>query len=92
MRNRGHKKLSVPKPLKPSSGEARIESVPFGVLFGVEPWNFPYYQRPVLPCNLMAGNVVMVKQAECSQCAIAFEAVSGCRCAGWRVYQPADLA
>jgi acyl-CoA reductase-like NAD-dependent aldehyde dehydrogenase len=32
--------------------------VPFGVLFGVQPWNFPYYQlaRFAAP-NLMAGNV-----------------------------------
>ena len=61
--------------LKPSSGEAEVESSPLGVLFGVEPWNFPYYQlaRFAAP-NLMAGNVVMVKHAECvPQCAIAFE-------------------
>ena len=61
--------------LKPSSGDAEIESTPIGVLFGVEPWNFPYYQlaRFAAP-NLMAGNVIMVKHAECvPQCAIAFE-------------------
>ena len=61
--------------LKPNSGEALIESTPFGVLFGVQPWNFPYYQlaRFAAP-NLMAGNVVMVKHASCvPQCAIAFE-------------------
>ncbi len=61
--------------LKPSSGEAEVESSPLGVLFGVEPWNFPYYQlaRFAAP-NLMAGNVVMVKHAACvPQCAIAFE-------------------
>jgi len=61
--------------LKPSSGEAEVESSPFGVLFGVQPWNFPYYQlaRFAAP-NLMAANVVMVKHAGCvPQCAIAFE-------------------
>ena len=65
----------APEILKPSSGEAEIVSTPFGVLFGVQPWNFPYYQlaRFAAP-NLMAGNVVMVKHAGCvPQCAIAFE-------------------
>jgi succinate-semialdehyde dehydrogenase/glutarate-semialdehyde dehydrogenase len=65
----------APEALKPSSGEAEVQSSPIGVLFGVEPWNFPYYQlaRFAAP-NLMAGNVVMVKHAGCvPQCAIAFE-------------------
>lgn len=65
----------APQALQPSSGEAAVESSPFGVLFGVQPWNFPYYQlaRFAAP-NLMAGNVVMVKHAGCvPQCAIAFE-------------------
>lgn len=63
------------EPIKLDSGEAVIESSPFGVLFGVQPWNFPYYQlaRFAAP-NVMAGNVVMVKHAGCvPQCAIAFE-------------------
>jgi len=65
----------APVKLHPSLGEGHMESSPFGVLFGVQPWNFPYYQlaRFAAP-NLMAGNVVMVKHAGCvPQCAIAFE-------------------
>jgi succinate-semialdehyde dehydrogenase/glutarate-semialdehyde dehydrogenase len=65
----------APQKLSPTSGEAEVESCPLGVLFGVQPWNFPYYQlaRFAAP-NLMAGNVVMVKHAGCvPQCAIAFE-------------------
>jgi succinate-semialdehyde dehydrogenase/glutarate-semialdehyde dehydrogenase len=65
----------TPQKLTPTSGEAVIENAPLGVLFGVQPWNFPYYQlaRFAAP-NLMAGNVVMVKHAGCvPQCAIAFE-------------------
>jgi succinate-semialdehyde dehydrogenase / glutarate-semialdehyde dehydrogenase len=65
----------APEKLKPALGQASVESSPFGVLFGVQPWNFPYYQlaRFAAP-NLMAGNVVMVKHAGCvPQCALAFE-------------------
>jgi succinate-semialdehyde dehydrogenase/glutarate-semialdehyde dehydrogenase len=65
----------APERLEPESGEAVIESSPLGVLFGVQPWNFPYYQlaRFAAP-NLMAGNVVMVKHSgTVPQCAIAFE-------------------
>jgi succinate-semialdehyde dehydrogenase / glutarate-semialdehyde dehydrogenase len=65
----------APQKLSPAMGEAEIESSPFGVLFGVQPWNFPYYQlaRFAAP-NLMAGNVVMVKHSgTVPQCAIAFE-------------------
>ena len=58
-----------------ADGTARVENSPLGILFGVQPWNFPYYQlaRFVAP-NLMAGNVVMVKHASSvPQCALAFE-------------------
>lgn len=69
------KEFLAPQRLKPSVGEAVVESSPLGVIFGVQPWNFPYYQlaRFAAP-NLMAGNVVMVKHAgSVPQCAIAFE-------------------
>ncbi|MEO7107516.1 MAG: NAD-dependent succinate-semialdehyde dehydrogenase [Rhodoferax sp.] len=65
----------APETLKTDAGQAVVESSPVGVLFGVEPWNFPYYQiaRFAAP-NLMAGNVVMVKHASnVPQCALAFE-------------------
>jgi len=65
----------APERLKPESGEAVVESSPLGVIFGVQPWNFPYYQiaRFAGP-NLMVGNVVMVKHSgTVPQCAIAFE-------------------
>jgi succinate-semialdehyde dehydrogenase/glutarate-semialdehyde dehydrogenase len=65
----------APVTLHPAVGEAHMESSPVGVIFGVEPWNFPYYQLArVAGPQLMAGNVVMVKHAGCvPQCAIAFE-------------------
>lgn len=65
----------APQHVKPSSREAQLESTPFGVPFGVHPWNSPYCQfaRFASP-NLIAGNVVLVKHAGCvSQCAFAFE-------------------
>jgi succinate-semialdehyde dehydrogenase/glutarate-semialdehyde dehydrogenase len=65
----------APIALKPKVGQAHMEHSPLGVLFCVEPWNFPYYQlaRVVGP-QLMAGNVLVVKHAGCvPQCAMAFE-------------------
>jgi succinate-semialdehyde dehydrogenase/glutarate-semialdehyde dehydrogenase len=62
-------------PLHPAHGIGHMESSPIGVIFCVEPWNFPYYQLArVAGPHLMAGNTVIVKHAGCvPQCAIAFE-------------------
>jgi len=61
--------------LHPKHGEGHMESSPMGVIFCVEPWNFPYYQLArVAGPHLMAGNTIVVKHAGCvPQCAIAFE-------------------
>jgi succinate-semialdehyde dehydrogenase/glutarate-semialdehyde dehydrogenase len=65
----------APEKLNPGFGEAHMESSPMGVIFCVEPWNFPYYQLArIAGPHLMAGNVVVVKHAGCvPQCAIEFE-------------------
>jgi succinate-semialdehyde dehydrogenase/glutarate-semialdehyde dehydrogenase len=65
----------APVKLNPTVGAAHMESSPIGVVFCVEPWNFPFYQLArIAGPHLMAGNVVMVKHAGCvPQCAIAFE-------------------
>ena len=65
----------APRKLKVAEGEAVVESEPLGVLFCVEPWNFPYYQLArVAGPNLMAGNVLIVKHApNVPLCAVAFE-------------------
>jgi succinate-semialdehyde dehydrogenase/glutarate-semialdehyde dehydrogenase len=65
----------APVELHPSLGEGHMESSPIGVVFCVEPWNFPYYQLArVAGPHLMAGNVLLVKHAGIvPQCAIAFE-------------------
>jgi succinate-semialdehyde dehydrogenase/glutarate-semialdehyde dehydrogenase len=63
--------------LKPEFGEAYIKKSPIGVLLGVEPWNFPFYQvaRFAAP-NIMIGNVVLVKHASnVPQCAQAIEKI-----------------
>jgi succinate-semialdehyde dehydrogenase/glutarate-semialdehyde dehydrogenase len=64
----------APVKLHPRVGEAHMESSPLGVIFCVEPWNFPYYQLArVAGPHLMAGNVLMVKHAaNVPQSAIAF--------------------
>jgi succinate-semialdehyde dehydrogenase/glutarate-semialdehyde dehydrogenase len=61
--------------LRPKQGEGHMESSPIGLILGVEPWNFPYYQLArVAGPQLMAGNVLLVKHASCvPQCANAFE-------------------
>ncbi len=68
-------KFLAPRKLKVQEGEAFIENAPLGVLFCVEPWNFPYYQLArVAGPDLMAGNVLIVKHApNVPQCALAFE-------------------
>ena len=65
----------APVKLHPVVGEAHMESSPIGVIFCVEPWNFPYYQLArVAGPHLMAGNVLMVKHASnVPQSAMAFE-------------------
>jgi succinate-semialdehyde dehydrogenase / glutarate-semialdehyde dehydrogenase len=66
-----------PRPLESPLGEAWIEFEPIGVVLGIEPWNFPYYQltRFVGP-NIAAGNTVLMKHAPgVPQCALAFEQI-----------------
>jgi succinate-semialdehyde dehydrogenase / glutarate-semialdehyde dehydrogenase len=65
----------APRKLHVAEGEAVVENEPMGVLFCVEPWNFPYYQLArVAGPDLMSGNVLIVKHApNVPQCALAFE-------------------
>jgi succinate-semialdehyde dehydrogenase / glutarate-semialdehyde dehydrogenase len=67
----------APKTLNVAEGQAWVEAAPLGVIFCVEPWNFPYYQLVrVAGPNLMVGNTVIVKHApNVPQCALAFEKV-----------------
>ena len=65
------------KILDPVHGEALIRHSPIGILLGVQPWNFPFYQvaRFVAP-NIMAGNTILLKHASIvPQCGIAIEEI-----------------
>ncbi len=52
---------------KHAGGEKRgiVAHCPIGVIYSIQPWNFPIYQPVrVLAANLMAGNSVVLKHAE----------------------------
>jgi succinate-semialdehyde dehydrogenase/glutarate-semialdehyde dehydrogenase len=56
-------------------GTAVIRRSPIGVLLGIMPWNFPYYQvaRFAAP-NLVIGNTILLKHApQCPESAAAIE-------------------
>lgn len=58
-------------------GRAFMQSEPYGVLLGIMPWNFPYYQvaRFAAP-NLMIGNTILLKHAsQCPESAAAIEQI-----------------
>ena len=68
-------RLLAPQKLSTREGEGELIHQPIGVVYGIQPWNFPFYQptRFAAP-NLMAGNVVLTKHASnVPQCAEAFE-------------------
>ncbi|WP_367161152.1 NAD-dependent succinate-semialdehyde dehydrogenase (plasmid) [Kozakia baliensis] len=59
----------------PAEGEATLVHQPQGIVFAIEPWNFPYYQiaRIIAP-QLSAGNTVLLKHASnVPQCANIFQ-------------------
>ncbi|TCI99222.1 NAD-dependent succinate-semialdehyde dehydrogenase [Aeromicrobium sp. IC_218] len=64
-----------PVELLGGDGSALVRRSPVGVLLGIMPWNFPYYQvaRFAAP-NLATGNTVVLKHApQCPESAAAIE-------------------
>ena len=62
----------TPIPIE-GEGQAVIRRSPLGVLLGIMPWNFPYYQvaRFVGP-NVVNGNTILLKHApQCPESALA---------------------
>ena len=71
--------LMADEPIELSEGEgtAVIRRSPFGVLLGIMPWNFPYYQvaRFAGP-NLVIGNAILLKHApQCPESAAAMQKI-----------------
>src|SRR3954468_13528199 len=68
--------LMADEPIKLLGGDgtAVVRRSPFGVLLGIMPWNFPYYQvaRFAGP-NLVIGNTILLKHAP--QCPESAEAI-----------------
>jgi succinate-semialdehyde dehydrogenase / glutarate-semialdehyde dehydrogenase len=71
--------LMADEPIKLLGGEgsAMIRRSPYGVLLGIMPWNFPYYQvaRFAGP-NLVIGNTILLKHApQCPESAEAMQQI-----------------
>jgi len=72
-------KLLADEPVQLAWGEgtAVVRRAPLGILLGIMPWNYPYYQvaRFAAP-NLMIGNTILLKHAaQCPESSAAIESI-----------------
>lgn len=79
----GPKELADEEKELPSGGRGLITHSPIGVIYGIQPWNFPAYQvfRYAI-ANLMAGNGVLLKHAQ---------NVTGCALLIGKIMEESDL-
>ena len=67
-----------PEPVAVSGGRSYVAYLPLGVVLGIMPWNFPFWQvvRFAVPA-LMAGNAAVFKHApNVPRCALALESLA----------------
>lgn len=67
----------APEPITISGATAQVRKQGLGVLLGIMPWNFPYYQVARLAApNLLNGNTILLKHApQCPESALAIEQI-----------------
>ena len=68
---------SADMPIEVPGGKAVMRRLPLGVLLGIMPWNYPYYQvaRFAGP-NLVLGNTIVLKHApQCPESAEAMQLI-----------------
>ena len=82
-------KLLKPEFIKTEAHKSYISFEPLGVIMGIMPWNFPFWQvfRFVIP-TIISGNVTIVKHApNVTGCCLRIEKIFS-KNIGYKVFQP----